>query len=641
MTAQQITLQTFREARLSTMAASVSQGNTADQGAAFDRLLRSVVTRADETTRNDRKDDPPKARATANDDRNDDTATTAARDRRDDDLKSPSTSDVSKNDDDPKAASTNDDRDASSSKVTDDGETRTSDAKTSGSAKTSDARRPSKRAADGKNAENEADVNDTGETDKENTAATGNAGDGAPVEASTDDDGKKADADAGAASLVSPDPSVPTAPQARFAAPQVAANLAVKGAETATTPARTTTAPAAPIADSKADGKADEATDEAAPTGAGAAFDELLKAMAPADGSETAPTPKTDARSGASSGTRQGAAKSSDTRDIDASAMRVVVRADASVAIDRRETSKTEAETESKVDAPTREATAQTGNAGGTPAADTARGVREAEGTSGGNGGRTGGDPSSSSRDGSNKSGDPSTAPDAARRVAETAVEATTASATKTEEDVGSVAAPAAVETAGGAATGQDAGSLDGTTTTIGGVATTSATRDGETTAHVATARASRTGTVAVPEQVAANVRANVKSGNDSFTIRLKPQELGTIDIKLEIGKDGRVSASVAADNPRTLEMLMRDQKGLEQALQDAGLQTDAGSLNFSLRGDGNQNGYQETRERLAENRRGWGRGGGSSIDGDDDLLPVSQTARASIRDDGRLDVSV
>ncbi len=45
----------------------------------------------------------------------------------------------------------------------------------------------------------------------------------------------------------------------------------------------------------------------------------------------------------------------------------------------------------------------------------------------------------------------------------------------------------------------------------------------------------------------------------------------------------------MTADSQETLDMLQRDSRELERALQQAGLQTDTGSLNFSLRGQQGQ----------------------------------------------------
>ena len=88
-------------------------------------------------------------------------------------------------------------------------------------------------------------------------------------------------------------------------------------------------------------------------------------------------------------------------------------------------------------------------------------------------------------------------------------------------------------------------------------------------------------------EQVALQLQIAIRKGLDRITIQLKPAALGAIDITLDVAPDGRVSAVIAADRSNTLELLQRDARGLERALQDAGLRTDSGSLSFNLRGDG------------------------------------------------------
>jgi flagellar hook-length control protein FliK len=90
-------------------------------------------------------------------------------------------------------------------------------------------------------------------------------------------------------------------------------------------------------------------------------------------------------------------------------------------------------------------------------------------------------------------------------------------------------------------------------------------------------------------DQVAMKMSATAKDGGGKVTIRLSPEELGKVDIRMEISKEGLVRAVVAVDRPETLELLQRDAKGLERVLQDAGLQTDGESLEFDLRGDGGQ----------------------------------------------------
>ncbi len=90
-------------------------------------------------------------------------------------------------------------------------------------------------------------------------------------------------------------------------------------------------------------------------------------------------------------------------------------------------------------------------------------------------------------------------------------------------------------------------------------------------------------------DQVAVHISKAVRAGEDRIRIRLHPAELGQIDVKLKLGADGLVKAIVWVDKPETFDLLQKDARGLERALQEAGLKTDSGSLSFHLRGENHQ----------------------------------------------------
>ncbi len=83
--------------------------------------------------------------------------------------------------------------------------------------------------------------------------------------------------------------------------------------------------------------------------------------------------------------------------------------------------------------------------------------------------------------------------------------------------------------------------------------------------------------------QVAVQIHRAVSEGLDRINIQLRPASLGRIWIQLELSHDGRVTAVIAVDRPETLDLLQRDARGLERALEQAGLRTDSGSLSFNL----------------------------------------------------------
>lgn len=91
-------------------------------------------------------------------------------------------------------------------------------------------------------------------------------------------------------------------------------------------------------------------------------------------------------------------------------------------------------------------------------------------------------------------------------------------------------------------------------------------------------------------QHVSAHITRAIAEGTDRLSLQLAPAELGRIDIALDVRDDGQVHAAVRADNPATLDLLQRDARNLERALESAGLRAEPGSLSFSLRNDGRQN---------------------------------------------------
>ena len=83
---------------------------------------------------------------------------------------------------------------------------------------------------------------------------------------------------------------------------------------------------------------------------------------------------------------------------------------------------------------------------------------------------------------------------------------------------------------------------------------------------------------------LAVEITTQAQAGNKHFEIRLDPPELGRIDVKLNVDRDGNVSTQIVADRSDTLDLLKRDSSTLERALQQAGLKTGDNGLDFSLR---------------------------------------------------------
>lgn len=99
-------------------------------------------------------------------------------------------------------------------------------------------------------------------------------------------------------------------------------------------------------------------------------------------------------------------------------------------------------------------------------------------------------------------------------------------------------------------------------------------------------------------EQVATQITTAAKDGANQIKVQLHPADLGRVDIKLELGHDGRIMAVISADNADSLDLLQQDSKQLEKALQDAGFDTGSDSLSFSL----NQGDEQDNQEKGSPN---------------------------------------
>ncbi len=96
-------------------------------------------------------------------------------------------------------------------------------------------------------------------------------------------------------------------------------------------------------------------------------------------------------------------------------------------------------------------------------------------------------------------------------------------------------------------------------------------------------------------EQVAVQIHKAANAGQDRVNIRLYPADLGRVEVKLEWADDGALRAVISAERSDTLDLLQRDSRALDRALQDAGLKTDSDSLSFDLRSQA------ERRDKAAE----------------------------------------
>jgi Flagellar hook-length control protein FliK len=94
-----------------------------------------------------------------------------------------------------------------------------------------------------------------------------------------------------------------------------------------------------------------------------------------------------------------------------------------------------------------------------------------------------------------------------------------------------------------------------------------------------------------VPSTATQQVIAQIQTRADKATqisVQLTPAELGRVEVRLSIQRDGQTHAVIVVDRPETLALMQKDAGHLERALQQAGLNANSENMSFNLR-DGRQ----------------------------------------------------
>ena len=150
--------------------------------------------------------------------------------------------------------------------------------------------------------------------------------------------------------------------------------------------------------------------------------------------------------------------------------------------------------------------------------------------------------------------------------------------------------------------------------------------------------------TLATPaNQIVAQIASLPKQKGTQFTLQLNPGDLGVVDVVMDFHKNGHVQLTIQAQTQDALDFLQRDARSLEKNLQDLGLKTDSGSLNFSLR----QDSQSQQQAAFGQDGQGGGQSGRTNMRGNAARLskeePVSlgQVIYRAPRNDGGLDIQV
>jgi flagellar hook-length control protein FliK len=139
--------------------------------------------------------------------------------------------------------------------------------------------------------------------------------------------------------------------------------------------------------------------------------------------------------------------------------------------------------------------------------------------------------------------------------------------------------------------------------------------------ASTASLRVTAANGAAVPVSgLAVEIAASVKSGKTRFEIRLDPADLGRIDVRIDVDRNGQVTSHLTVEKPETLSMLQQDAPQLQRALDDAGLKTGTGGLQFSLR-DQSSSGQNSGNDTTGNAQR--------LVISDDDTIPAGIAGRS------------
>jgi len=146
------------------------------------------------------------------------------------------------------------------------------------------------------------------------------------------------------------------------------------------------------------------------------------------------------------------------------------------------------------------------------------------------------------------------------------------------------------------------------------------------TATPAALTHAANTAVRATPQTVATLAAQIVKKldGRASrFDVQLDPAGLGKVDVRITIGGDGRMSASMSFDTPQAAAELKARAGELQRAMEQSGFDL-SGGLSFDVAGDGGQ-GRQAQGDDTNSGAAFRGRAFQAAIDTTADAAPASQ----------------
>lgn len=128
--------------------------------------------------------------------------------------------------------------------------------------------------------------------------------------------------------------------------------------------------------------------------------------------------------------------------------------------------------------------------------------------------------------------------------------------------------------------------------------------------------------------QLSAQIAKKLENKVTRFDIALDPVDLGRVNVKLEIGRDGRVSAAMSFEKPQAAAELKARSGELRDALQQAGFELAQDALTFDLADQGAHSNTWARQQAFGDDRQpAWnGRAFQAAMSGEDEP-PLSNPA--------------
>ncbi|MHA1567015.1 MAG: flagellar hook-length control protein FliK [Alphaproteobacteria bacterium] len=136
-------------------------------------------------------------------------------------------------------------------------------------------------------------------------------------------------------------------------------------------------------------------------------------------------------------------------------------------------------------------------------------------------------------------------------------------------------------------------------------------------------------------QQIAVHIRNGLKAGADSIHVRLHPEELGRVEVRMQIDGDKNVQAVITVEKAEALELLQRDSRVLQRALEEAGFKASHDSFTF----EHNQSAPNQGDKTPGERHIAAGDDGDATNDASDQEAANLANSRSS--HDGLVDIEV